>query len=472
MKLFNLVEKLLSSNAKPYEFIQVDKSLSIEQLQNKIGDNDRILLRSVLLRQSNQLILSILPADEIIEFDQLQEHIGHSAKIVSLNESKELFLDKNLSGIPPVQAPQISQVYLSKSILRKKTVIFETGQAGVLAKTNLDKFISLHNNLKIESFSTKSESLSIENEKANSQSDLSTKYTPDVDKKSQLEKLYKLPPMPQIAQEIITLRSNKNANVTDLAEVIQKDPSLTAQVIRHSKSAFYRYQGEINSVGEAISRVLGFDLVLNMTLGLSTGQSLKNPSNGPLGSIEFWKHATFSATLAQRLARKIPAEQRPNPNLAYLSGLLHNFGFLLLGHLFQPEFFLLNKLYAANLTCPISSIEKHALGMGAGQNAINMGHAELGSWLLEKWKLPNEVVVATREHHDVEFAGEHANYALLIGLTDNALGMHNIGDNRTDTLNQDYCERLGIQTSIVLEELETLMLEREQIEMLASQFAA
>jgi len=209
-----------------------------------------------------------------------------------------------------------------------------------------------------------------------------------------------------------------------------------------------------------------------MALGLSAGKALKNPPDGPLGLNEFWKHAVYSATLAQRLSQKIPQDIRPNSNLAYLSGLLHNFGFLFLGHLFQPEFFLLNKLYAANLKCSIVAIEKHALGMGAGQNAINMGHAELGSWLLDNWQIPKEVIVATKEHHNHSYSGEHGNYASLIALVDSALGIHGIGDNRNEYLNTKFCKALKISPDVVLEELEKIISEHEQIESIAKQFAA
>jgi len=83
--------------------------------------------------------------------------------------------------------------------------------------------------------------------------------------------------------------------------------------------------------------------------------------------------------LAQALSKHLAKISRTKPDLSYLCGLVHNIGFLLLGHLFQPELFLLNRLYAANLTRSITLIEQHALGMGIGQNAINMRHAELGA---------------------------------------------------------------------------------------------
>lgn len=83
--------------------------------------------------------------------------------------------------------------------------------------------------------------------------------------------------------------------------------------------------------------------------------------------------------MAQALSKHLAKISRTKPDLSYLCGLVHNIGFLLLGHLFQPELFLLNRLYAANLTRSITLIEQHALGMGIGQNAINMRHAELGA---------------------------------------------------------------------------------------------
>ena len=228
---------------------------------------------------------------------------------------------------------------------------------------------------------------------------------PASDLRRRIEQIYQLPPMPEMAQRILALRNDPDASIADLAAIVEMDPSLAAQVVRHATSPFYGYRGKIRSIHDAITRVLGFDLVMNMALGLAMGRSFRNPKDGPLGLRAFWRHAVYSACLAQALAREVPEDRRPEPGLAYLAGLLHNFGFLLLGHLFPPEFKLLNRLVAANPDKPVSALEKCVLGMGQAQDVLDMGHAGIGAWLMQAWQMPEEIVVTLREHHDPEYRG-------------------------------------------------------------------
>src|SRR5690554_7026234 len=92
--------------------------------------------------------------------------------------------------------------------------------------------------------------------------------------KQRLSETIDLPPLPEIANRIIELRTNPNASPADLAKAVELDPSLAAQVLNWSRSPFYGVQGEINTIEEAIVRVLGFDLVLNLALGLALGRTL------------------------------------------------------------------------------------------------------------------------------------------------------------------------------------------------------
>lgn len=242
---------------------------------------------------------------------------------------------------------------------------------------------------------------------------------PLLDIKARIARLKRLPPMPEMAQYIIKLRANPNAAVKDLVQVIELDPSLTAQVMRYAASPFFGYRGKIESVHTAISRVLGYNMVMNLALGVATAKTYRMPKNIPLGLDEFWRHAIYSAALTQALSSALPADIRPAPGLAYLAGLLHNFGHLLLGHLFKQEYLLLNKFIMQEPQRHIIDIEKEVLGVD---------HTRIGAWLLKAWNLPEEVVIATREHHNEYYQGPHAVYAQLVMLSDLLLRQYDINE--------------------------------------------
>jgi len=242
---------------------------------------------------------------------------------------------------------------------------------------------------------------------------------PLLDIKSRIARLKRLPAMPEMAQKIVQLNSDPDASIKDLVSIVELDPSLTAQVMRYSSSPFFGYRGKVDSVHTAVSRVLGYNMVMNLALGVTAARSFKMPKNVPLGLDAFWQHAVYSAAMVQALSSALPAEIRPPAGLAYLAGLLHNFGHLLLGHLFKQEFLLLNKFIAREPQRAVIDIEKEVLGVD---------HAHIGAWLLKAWRLPDEIVVATREHHNEYYQGPHAVYSQLVMLSDLLLKQYDIND--------------------------------------------
>jgi len=217
----------------------------------------------------------------------------------------------------------------------------------------------------------------------------------------------RLPAMPEMGARILEVCASGNANATTLANVLEADPSLCAQIIHTAQSAFYAYRGKINSIRDAIARVLGFDTVANMALGIAIGKSFSIPFDGPLGLRQFWRQAIYSAALCERLASLMPRTLRPDAGDAYLAGLLQNIGYLLLGHLHDDRFRELNSVLRFNPGANIELLEQLVLGLS---------HCEIGATLLRHWQMPEEVVVACLHHHNPNYHGEHACYAHLVLL--------------------------------------------------------
>jgi HD-like signal output (HDOD) protein/prolyl-tRNA editing enzyme YbaK/EbsC (Cys-tRNA(Pro) deacylase) len=260
--------------------------------------------------------------------------------------------------------------------------------------------------------------------------------------RARIQHITRLPAMPEMAQRILQLRANPYADARDLSRIVELDPSLAAQLIRYAGSPFFAYQGDVTSIHDAVSRVLGYDMASNIVLGIAVGQSFSNPPEGPLGLRAFWRHSVRCAALTQVLAKSLPGDIRPKPGLAYLAGMLHNFGFLLLGHLFQPEFYWLNKQVEKRPDAPILKLETDLLGVT---------HLELGTWLMEHWNMPGEILAAVREHHNPDYDGVHAIYAHLVLVANRLLKRQGLGD----------AESLDLPAAL----MEALSLSEEQVEL-------
>lgn len=275
--------------------------------------------------------------------------------------------------------------------------------------------------------------------------------------------LKKMPAMPHSARQLLMLKNRHNAGVEDLARIIDDDPSLAAQILRYARLSAFGYGNRITSTHKAITQVLGFDTGLHMALGLSVGKTLRGAHYGPLGMYSLWQHALHSATLIKNLCGLIPATARPPLGLAYLAGLLHNFGFLLLSHLRPNEFNTLNTFAMHSRALSVLELETHLFGIR---------HDEAGAWLMESWQLPEELLVAVREHHYPDYDGKHAVFAKLVLLADRLLATHGMGETFATELPPAVLAQLSLSEAQCMQALDGVMHMAPELDSIATQMAA
>jgi HD-like signal output (HDOD) protein len=223
--------------------------------------------------------------------------------------------------------------------------------------------------------------------------------------KQRLEETLEIPPLPASSHRIIRLSSDATAGTDDLCDVIALDPSLAAQVVSWASSPYYGAPGSIESVEDAIIRVLGFDMVMNLALGLSMGNAFQAPEDGPRHYEDFWLDSVSNAVLMESLVKAMPMQKRPKLGHAYLAGLLHNFGYLAISTILPPHFSILSRYQEANAHLSSELIEMQIL---------HFTKEQLGSWLLRYWSLPDNIWTAIRYSKKPHYYGEHAMLAKLL----------------------------------------------------------
>ncbi len=246
---------------------------------------------------------------------------------------------------------------------------------------------------------------------------------PPNDLREAVSQIKELPPLPGVAVRVMKLAADPLADARKLAEIVELDPMLTTQVIRWASSSLYGYKGKISSVQDAISRVLGYQFVFDLVLGLSALSPLKAPQEGVLGTRAFWVHALASTRLMEKLNQQLAVESRFESQTIFLLALMHNIGFPLLGHQFIDEFKVLSKMVEANPGLSLPRLEKFAFGVD---------HCELGSWLLKNWQMPQAIIDVVYHHHNPYYRGENYQLNLLTYLSDSLLASLNIGDSKIE----------------------------------------
>jgi HD-like signal output (HDOD) protein len=198
--------------------------------------------------------------------------------------------------------------------------------------------------------------------------------------RAQLGTIGSLPPMPATFAALQRALENPSVDSSMVAAIIQKDPAVSAKVLQVCNSAFFRLPRRVSSIQQAVS-YLGLSTVRSMALSaelFKPGQSL-SPSLD-LGQLQ--KHALSVAGIARFLAADTRWAEE-----AFLSGLLHDVGFLLLGRQFGDKMQV--ALDAAGAGMPLDEAERLHVGVD---------HGTAGAYLLGLWGLPYEVVESVAHH--------------------------------------------------------------------------
>ena len=279
--------------------------------------------------------------------------------------------------------------------------------------------------------------------------------------KQRLEETLEIPPLPQTAQRIITLRANPDATVSELAAIVESDASLAAQVVSWASSPYYAAPSKIRSVQDAIMRVLGFDMVSNLALGMALGNTLAMPKDCPDGFTPYWQQSVFCSTAVEALVKLMPPAKRPSVGLASLSGLLHNFGYLVLAHTFPPHFASICRYVEANPQISHTAIDHHLLGVTREQ---------ISAWLMQLWNMPPEVSVALRFQNESDYEGEHCVYAHLIFIAMRILRHHGIGDVPPEEIPLALYQRYDLDPVKVAAAIDKVIASSEDIKKMADNF--
>lgn len=428
--------------------------------------------RAMILKDISGMVMAVLPLTHRLKLDALNRQLHRKLKPADEIDYRGVFADCSPGLLPALGEAYNFETVIDDSLLDQNFVYVASGNAGELVRITGQDFQLLHSNAWYgNTFSQISEQRA-EQQKAEQIGQVKKEadveevdVAPMATMRQRIERITQLPAMPTLAQKIIQLNANPYAHAEDLAKLVEKDPSLSAQIVRYAQSPFYAYQGKVASVRQAISRVLGYDMVMNISLGVAAARPFKVTLDGPLGLNAFWRDATYCAALTQALCNMVPREKRPRPGTAYLAGLLHNFGFLLLGHLFPKEFDVLHQAVKNEPETPIVELE---------QRLVGATHMEMGAWLMEAWNMPPEIIVVQKEHHNPDYDGQHANYVQVVALADCLLkGLDSMDEDAgNDELPADLLASLGLNTKQVAQVLERTVESREELETMARQLVA
>jgi putative nucleotidyltransferase with HDIG domain len=179
--------------------------------------------------------------------------------------------------------------------------------------------------------------------------------------------------------------SRDDAAMERVAELVRAEPALAARILSVANSAAFRSGGALHTVQQSL-QVLGVRVLRSLAACLAVQQAFgRFAAAQPEDLAGFWRHSLFVAELAQAIASESGGAE---PEEAYLAGLLHDIGeLLLLGGLGARYGALLDR---ADDESSLAVVERQALATD---------HAAVGAWLVAQWRLPSFMSDAVLLHH-------------------------------------------------------------------------
>ena len=195
---------------------------------------------------------------------------------------------------------------------------------------------------------------------------------------------------------------SENIRIEKIVESVSCDAAIAAQCLRLANSPLFgRRQTE--TVRSAVM-ALGLEKVRSILFGLCVNRVIP-PDKWVLDADAFWRHSLGCALVTQRMAKKI---EYPEPEKAYLAGLLHDIGFLVNSLLYTEGF----------RECLRRAAEQHVALDVIEEQLLGFTHCDSGRLLSEHWGLPKDLADAAGCHHNTSLLPAAGPLACLVHLSD------------------------------------------------------
>jgi putative nucleotidyltransferase with HDIG domain len=214
-----------------------------------------------------------------------------------------------------------------------------------------------------------------------------------------LDKVEVLPLSPALLPKLLPKLSDVDTNFDEVVEIIAFDPALTAKLLQICNSAFFGQETEVISVAEAVNRV-GYQSVYLLVAMINGSSCFPWPSPPGVDSVKLWRHSITSAFNAKFVAESAGADG----NLLFTAGLLHDIGKVILGQ------------ETSAASAGLFRAPSDAASLAREKAAFGGTHSEVGAALLERWKLPAQLAVAVRHHHEPQAAQGFERIAACVTL--------------------------------------------------------
>ncbi len=212
------------------------------------------------------------------------------------------------------------------------------------------------------------------------------------------------PVLPTTVTRLIKVTNDPECSVKEVVDTLHLDQSLCLTVLKIANSVLFGRPQKVDSIKMAVV-ILGFDEVQRIALAKALINSFSKLAYKHKPFVDrFWQHS-FACGMAARI---IAQDQRITPDIAFMGGLIHDIGKLIMFETFTDDYVLERWM----TTLSNEEMLREELEM------FSFTHDMLGGQLLKKWFFPENLITAVAYHHRPGEATKQKAFAYVIQLAD------------------------------------------------------
>ena len=266
-----------------------------------------------------------------------------------------------------------------------------------------------------------------------------------------VQQVVSLPALPVVVSEMMEIIRDPNSSARKMAEAIGRDVGLSAKIMKLVNSAFFGYPSQIDTLFRAVV-VLGTNQLSTLATGIKMVTFFENIPTELVDMKSFLDHSITCGILSRMIGFYKSIQ---NTERLFLGGLLHDIGRLVL----YSHFPVGAKAALVEAECNQGLLYK-------AEGAIfGCDHAEVGSLLMKRWKLPVSLEVAVRYHHEPQRCNDplEASIVHLADVITNAVEKGSSGERFIPPLSKAAWEFIGLSARILPIVLEQMEIQREAV---------
>jgi HD-like signal output (HDOD) protein len=247
--------------------------------------------------------------------------------------------------------------------------------------------------------------------------------------KKMVDRIRDLPPLPTLVSQILQILSKPETPLEEIEAIISKDQALVAKLIQVGNSALYGGMQKVSTLRQVLTR-LGLKTIRNLVVAASTRGFFMHDRKGMrLWGQFLWQHAVETALAARRIADTI---KYPEPEEAFIGGLVHDIGKLVILMLFAEPYREILKLKKVRQMASIP----------AEMQVLGCNHEQIGRLLLDRWNMPDSTKACAEFHHRCRESQAHGDLVAIVSYADHLSRQYGTNPESLQPADHDYSREL------------------------------